>query len=80
MHQAIKKNPRKAIAVLSYKAREKGPQGLAEQPAGKKDTKYLIKSINQSPVRMPRLNGGRGRYMYKSGRLVIGTGRYFPLI
>ena len=31
-------------------------------PAGKKDTKYLIrKSINQSPVRMPRLNGGRGR-------------------
>ena len=28
-------------------------------PAGKKDRKYLIKkSINQLPIRMPRLNGG----------------------
>ena len=46
-------------------------------PAGKKDRKSLIKkSINQLPVRMPRLNGGevfffcQQKYRYKSWRLV----------
>ena len=52
----------------------------------KKDTKYLNeKSINQSPVRMPRLNGGGGEKMFFHNKRLgtrvgdrLGKGKYFP--
>ena len=53
----------------------------------KKDTKYFNeKSINQSPVRMPRLNGGGGGKNVFSPNKRLGTrvgdrlgkGKYFP--
>ena len=46
-----------------YRTHKKADTLYISVPPGKKDTKYLIgKSINQSPKRLPRLNGGsRGR-------------------
>ena len=52
----------------------------------KKDTKYFNeKSINQLPVRMPRLKGGGGEKCFSPNQILgtrvgdrLGKGKYFP--